>query len=156
MKLCARCNKKIEYGKSMCSECETTYKQERWQDYDKRVRKSKDNKKYDSFYHSKSWSIVVNIVKDRLKYLDIYSYYVLHKIEYGNACHHIIPIKTQQGWDKRLDVNSIIYLTNDNHDMMRSLYNEDYKGTKDMLIGLLDRFNMEFNPNLNEAMYSGL
>lgn len=155
-KLCSHCNKKIPYGKSKCSECETTYKKERWQDYDKRVRKNKDNKKYDSFYHSKSWLIVVDIVKDRLKYLDIYSYYILHKIEYGNACHHIEPIKTQEGWNDRLNPNHVIYLTDTNHDMMRSLYNTDYAGTKMMLNGLLDRFNKEFNPNLNKDMYGEL
>lgn len=146
-KCCPMCGTIINYQDKYCSECSNKaniVKTESNRQYDKNVRKLRDIQ-YTSFYHSKEWIKTVEVVKSKYKCLDIYSYYVLSTIEYGNICHHIELLKTCGGWEHRLDIEGLIYLTNSNHATIHAMYEKDYEGTKVMLEGLIDKWNKEFN-----------
>lgn len=151
-KCCPRCGTIIDYADKYCEECSKKVKKDKAESnkqYDKNVRKLRD-KQYTSFYHSREWIKTVEVVKSKYKCLDIYSYYVLGVIEYGNICHHIELLKTSEGWEHRLDIEGLIYLTNTNHATIHSLYEKDYEGTKKMLRELIDRWNKEFGGNISD------
>ncbi|GCD13162.1 hypothetical protein Ctaglu_47850 [Clostridium tagluense] len=129
-----------------CTECKAKVKKDKAESnkiYDESVRQLRD-KQYTQFYHSKQWRQVVEIVKSMYNYIDIYSYYVLHKIEYGKICHHCRELKVD-GWNDRLNANMIVYLTHDNHEKIHKMLEKDYEGTVKMLEGLMKRYNEEFN-----------
>ena len=138
-KIC-RCNKIIDYSLARCTECEAKYK----------VEKTENNKIYDAtcrnkesavLYHSKQWQQLTELCKSRFKGLDIYSLYVLDSIEYGSLSHHIEEISKNK--DRIYDLDNLIYLTGSNHNIVHSLYEKDYEGTKRMLFGLVDRWLQE-------------
>ena len=54
--------------------------------------------------------------------MDIYSWYVLGKIEVGAIVHHIITIKDD--YEKRFDIENLIYLTYQNHALVHQMYSE--------------------------------
>ncbi|RMC95197.1 HNH endonuclease [Clostridium autoethanogenum] len=151
-KLCSGCGKIIDYNLKRCEECEKKYKVDKAEKnriYDKNVRQLRDAK-YTTFYHSKEWIKTVDIVKSECKGLDIYSYYILHKIEYGDICHHIRPLKID-GWDDRCNVNRIVYLTHSNHALVHGMLNDNYEGTVYMMIGLVDRWKREYEGILRDT-----
>ncbi|NEZ84001.1 HNH endonuclease [Clostridium botulinum] len=80
--------------------------------------------------------------KDKYKGIDIYSYYVLGIIEYGQTVHHIEPIK--KNWNKRLDINNLIYLTESNHKKLhyRMDHGEEQEVIKE-LYELIKKFEKE-------------
>ncbi len=143
---CNRCGVKISYGSKMCDKCYTAYDKE----------KTIKNAQYDryrskevvDFYKSKAWLILTDIVKEKYKYLDLYSYYVLGKIEYGNIVHHIELFEDNQ--NKRLDINNLIYLTTANHNMIHALYNKNNGSkiaTQQLLFNLIEKWNEDMNKN---------
>jgi hypothetical protein len=141
-KLCSGCFKPIDYGSIRCPECEQKYKDNKAKSskaYDTQVRKLRDSK-YNNFYHSSDWIKTARLCRIKYKGLDIYNYYILGSIEYGNICHHIKPLK-DDGWNDRFNLDGLIYLTNDNHSLIHSLYEKDYKGTKQMLFDLINKWN---------------
>ncbi|MBC2456138.1 HNH endonuclease [Clostridium beijerinckii] len=84
-------------------------------------------------------------VKDKFKKIDIYSYYVLGELEYGQTAHHIEPLK--DNWDRRLEIDNLIYLTESNHQKIHKAMEKDKKNKKqimDMLYELIRRFEQEF------------
>ena len=145
-KLCSGCNKAlIEYGQIRCPACEKNYRHDKAESnraYDTQVRQGKDSQ-YTSFYHSTEWQKTVKQCKARYSGLDIYNYYVLGSLEYGSICHHIEPIKTDEGWESRFNVLGLIFLTADNHALIHSLYDKDFEGTKRLLIELVNKWNSE-------------
>lgn len=146
-KLCPRCNEVIDYSSKYCISCSRDARKDRAENnkaYDENVRRLRDSK-YDSFYHSGEWRKTVEVVKNKYKYLDIYSYYILNIIEYGNVSHHIEVLKTDEGWNARLNTNKLIYLTDTNHALIHSLYNVDYDGTKKILYKLINKWIKEMN-----------
>lgn len=133
-KRCSRCNKRILEGtKCTCSN-------KRYREYDKDKVNSRDKK----FYSSGNWEKIKTKAKNRFDGMDIYSLYILKKVEYGQTVHHIEPIK--ENWEKRLDIENLIYLTESNH---RLLHNRMDNGEHDEVINelntLIDRFKKEFN-----------
>ena len=143
-KLCVRCGSVINYTDRLCSKCDNSKeKAENNRQYDKKVRQVKD-KQYTDFYQSKEWKATTREVKRIYKGLDIYSYYVLGKIEYGNISHHIEELRTKEGWGQRLNTKDMIYLTTGNHNLIHKMYEKDYEGTKRMLRELIKRYKDEF------------
>lgn len=137
-----RCGKIIDYSAKYCDECEDKVKQtkkESNQYYDKNIR----NKDSSEIYHSVEWNRLTEQCKNRFKGLDVYSYYILGKLEYGSLCHHIEEITLNK--DRRYDLENLIYLSNSNHNMIHSLYKKDYEGTKKMLFELVSRWKKEFD-----------
>ena len=133
-KRCDRCRKRLPPG----TKCTCT--NQRHKEYDRYAR----DKKADDFYHSRQWD---KAREDAIAYyngMDIYSYYILNKIEYGDTVHHIVPLK--EDWSKRADKDNLIYLTESNHQQIHKAMRE---GQHDEIIKLLqgaaERYRREFN-----------
>lgn len=131
-KRCSRCGKRIQTG-TIC-ECQKNRHKE--------YKRYRTDDKEQSFYSSKEWKILKDKVKDRFNGIDIYSYYVLGKIEYGQTTHHIETLK--DNWDKRLDIENLIYLTESNHQKIHAAMKANKKEIMDMLYKLIERFIKEF------------
>ena len=133
-KRCPRCRKRIPSG----TECDCIKK--RHKEYDRTGR----NRKTDAFYHSDDWCRMRAMAEARYMGMDIYSYYVLGKMEYGHSVHHIIPIKDD--WSLRLNLDNLIYLTEKNHQKIHVLLNgEQREETIELLQNLVKRFKDEFD-----------
>lgn len=144
-KMC-QCGAIIDYADRYCSECEPKAKIDKAESnkiYDDCVRHLRDAK-YTQFYHSKQWRQIVEIVRNMYNYIDIYSYYLLNKVEHGYICHHVRELKID-GWDDRLNANAIVYVTDDNHKAIHKLLLDDYEGTISMMQGLIKRYKEDFN-----------
>lgn len=115
-KRCSRCGKRIEEG----TRCDCN--KERHKEY-KRYR---TDKKEQLFYSSKEWEDVRDKIREKFFGLDVYSYYVLERVEYGQSVHHIEELK--ENWERRLDISNLIYLTESNH---KSIHRTMNKGAKD-------------------------
>ncbi|MBS5794935.1 MAG: HNH endonuclease [Clostridiales bacterium] len=85
------------------------------------------------------------MIKNKFNYLDIYSYYVLGRVEKGEVVHHIVAL--DEDFSKRLSLSNLIYLTEKNH---RNIHNLMKKGPKEkedvqqLLFHLIKRFNIDF------------
>lgn len=137
-----RCGKIIDYTDKYCSECEDKVKETKRDSnryYDKNIR-NQDSK---AVYNSKQWNRLTEQCKDRFKGLDIYSYYILNEIEYGNICHHIEEIVLNDR--RQYDIENLIYLNSSNHNIIHSMYKNDYEGTKKMLFELVERWKKDIN-----------
>jgi len=135
-----RCGNIIDYSAKYCEECESKVKQNKRDSnryYDNNIR----NKESAAVYQSIQWDYLTTQCKVRFKGLDIYSYYMLDKIEYGSICHHIEEITINK--DRKYDLENLIYLSSSNHNMIHGMYKQDYKGTMSMLFKLVERWKAE-------------
>lgn len=132
-KRCNRCSKRLPSG--MKCEC----LKQRHKEYDKYTR----DKTTSVFYHTKDWEKVRKQARAYYNGLDIYSYYILGKIEYGQTVHHITPLK--DNWKKRFDLDNLIYLTESNHQLLHKAMREGkYKETIELLQSLTKKYKKEF------------
>ncbi|OSA88820.1 UNVERIFIED_ORG: hypothetical protein B2H93_17300 [Clostridium botulinum] len=132
-KRCSRCNKRILEG-TKCDCLKARHKE---------YKHYRTDKKEQSFYSSKEWLPIKEKAKALYDGIDIYSYYVLNKLEYGQTMHHIEELK--DNWDRRLDINNLIYLTESNHQIIHKLYKEGKKKeTMELLFYLIEKFKSEF------------
>ena len=130
-KRCSRCGKRLPYnGNCSCSS-------KRYKDEDIYNQGDKTKK----FYKSRSWQKAREQAIAATYGLDIYSLYELGIIEYGATVHHIIPIR--EDWDKRNDINNLIYLTDSNHQLIHALLAE--KSSHDEIIRKLMEIKREFS-----------
>lgn len=106
---CPRCRQRIPSG-SKCGCAKQRYKE-----YDRTGRDRKTN----AFYRSAAWRILREQAKARYMGIDIYSFYARGRIEHGHSVHHIIPIKDD--WSKRLELDNLIYLTEQNHQLVHAM-----------------------------------
>lgn len=146
-KLC-RCNKLIDYADKYCPDCTVIAEQERQQSY-KDYKANRTDDKEEAFYSSTPWEQVKELAKGKTNYMDIYVYYVsdIGQVVNGETVHHIVPIKDVGGWEHRLDINNLIYLTYESHAFVHAAYNRSDKDKRDMqrlLFELLERYNNEF------------
>ncbi|GEP65780.1 hypothetical protein CBE01nite_35480 [Clostridium beijerinckii] len=133
-KRCSRCGKRIQTG----SKCNCS--QKRYKEYDK----DKINSKEKKFYSSDQWNKIKDKAKELYEYIDIYSYYVSNKLEYGQTVHHIVPIKRE--WEKRFALDNLIYLTESNHRVIHNrMENGEYNEVINELNELVARFKKEFD-----------
>lgn len=123
-KRCTRCGKRISSG----SKCTCL-----------RVREDVKDPKEKEFYSSSRWQEVREQVKSQCKGLDLYSYYILNKIEYGAVVHHIRPIKDD--WGARYDIDNLIYLSNSNHQLIHEAYNKSADSKEAMMDKLYQILN---------------
>lgn len=99
-KLCSRCNKVlIPYKQKYCNECSKIVDQESKESY-REYKQRRQDKKERWFYVSRAWIQLRQAVLSHYKGLDIYEYYVNHKIVYAEIVHHIRITKDM--WDMRL------------------------------------------------------
>lgn len=68
----------------------------------------------------KKYSAKKLLTQDRL---DMYAYYVQHKIVVADMVHHITEI--EEDWTQRLNVENLFTLSNGNHGIISALYKKD-------------------------------
>lgn len=137
-KRCSRCVNRINAG-AVC-----TCKSKRYKEEDKYKQDNREKK----FYSSVAWQRVRERAISRYNGLDIYSYYVYNRLESGQTVHHIEPVK--ECWEKRFDIDNLIYLTEENHQQIHKQMRESEKKNKEvisLLNELVRKFYQEFKEN---------
>lgn len=73
--------------------------------YNKHVRQSPDNQKYDTFYHSSQWKSarIIKLSKQPLCEVCLER----HAYSVATLVHHIYEIRTDYGWKHRLDQDNL-------------------------------------------------
>ena len=102
--------------------------------------------KYKLFYKSRSWLRSRDIAIDFYGGLDIYSLYVLDRMEYGQTVHHIVPLK--ECWERRTDVSNLIYLTESNHQIIHNIMIQGETQKQEvlsLLFSLVERYRKEMS-----------
>ncbi|WP_270940892.1 HNH endonuclease signature motif containing protein [Romboutsia lituseburensis] len=122
-KMCARCQKIIDYGNRYCKECqeiEDAKNKQRCRNYNK----NKRDKESQAFYNSKDWKSVVEVVKNRDKGLCLHCLFN-NKISYYNVVHHIEELNENK--DKALDIDNLICLCHSCHAKIHREYKTENK-----------------------------
>lgn len=128
---CPRCRRRIPAG-TKCNCCQP----------ERRVYPKKDNTdQYASFYNSVQWQRARAEAKNKYNNLDLYSLYILNRIEQADTVHHIEPVK--EAWDKRYSIENLIPLTGRNHQLIHKKM-EDEVDMADLLKRLKARYDKEF------------
>lgn len=126
--MCPKCKKLIDYSKSYCDECAEKYskeKAERNKTYDKSVRKKDDNLKYYEFYHGKEWKLINELVKKHYNGLCLMCLLKEDRITSYDVIHHVLEIKSNEGWKHRLDKKLLVPLCHACHNKIHADYTED-------------------------------
>lgn len=133
-KRCTRCGKKLPIG----TKCECM--KARHKEYDRTSRDSARS----AFYKSKEWQILREQAMEMYGGIDIYSYYVLGKIEKADMVHHIVPI--EEDWNKRNDIDNLIPNTNSNHEKFHyRMKNGEHDKVIEELLELKERWRRDNN-----------
>jgi 5-methylcytosine-specific restriction endonuclease McrA len=123
LKSCGRCGKLIPYGSAYCSTCAPVVeaerearRQEAKRESDRRYNQTRD-KKYTRFYNSPDW----RTLSARYQQDKGYRCEVCGVI--ANEVHHVKPIQTPEGWERRLDYSNLKLLCtrchNDAHERFK-------------------------------------
>ena len=102
-KVCSRCKKVIPYPLTYCNECKQKVDgeiEEAKKKSNKRYNKTRDPK-YVRFYNSSNWRTLSN------KYRQDKEYKCEVCGHYATEVHHIKPIQTDEGWNRRLDYSNL-------------------------------------------------
>lgn len=138
-KRCSSCGKKIPYD----SQCSCVSKRRR--EYNKQ-RYSKNNVKFEMFYHSNTWRKDLRTRAIKFYYhIDILEYYKFNNIVEGKIVHHIIEVKDD--FNKADDISNLIYLTDTNHKRVHAIYEKSQKDKENMqkiLFSLIERWKKEY------------
>ena len=104
-----KCGALIPQELRLCPDCEAkeSDKMSRHMEYNLRRRNKKAGAFALSLYDS----------------LDMYAYYVQHKIVVADMVHHITEI--EEDWTQRLNVENLFPLSNGNHGIISALYKKD-------------------------------
>lgn len=106
------------------------------------ISKSKSENKYTKedkkFYKSSDWLKARDKCIQLCCGIDLYSYFILHRIEYGQTVHHIVPLLDD--YSLRLSQDNLIYLTESNHRTIHRLYESEYLKTTEILRKILHDF----------------
>ena len=103
-----KCGILIPQELRLCPDCEAkeSDKMSRHMEYNLRRR----NKKAAAFYVSAEWRKVRAFALSLYDSLDMYAYYVQHKIVVADMVHHITEI--EEDWTQRLNVENLFPLSN--------------------------------------------
>lgn len=131
-----RCGALIPQGMQMCSACTegSSGQQSRHMEYNKYRR----NKKTAAFYVSPEWRKTRAFALALYDGIDLYAYYVQHKIMTADMVHHIEEV--EDNWSKRLTVSNLFPLSNQNHGIISALYKKDEatkRQTQQLLTGII-------------------
>lgn len=126
-KTCNLCKKRLRLNQK-CSECNN----KRNILYDKNKRNLISKK----FYDSVAWRKKRNYILNKYNYLDVYALKVLGKIVKADLVHHIIEYN--EAPQKGLDDDNLIPLSQQNHNMIHSLYEKNKKETVKLLKSLVE------------------
>ena len=125
-KMCTRCKRKIEVGKS-CSSCNANTNKV----YDCKSRNDDSRK----FYHSKDWVSMRDRVMNKYNHLDLYELKNNNKIVPADIVHHIIELS--EDMSKGLLMSNLIPVSIGTHNYIHSVYNKSLKDKKELQEKLL-------------------
>ena len=153
-KLCSYsgCNVLVDYGTKYCDKHRTKDK-ERYKDYRRSRLQDREEKARQDFYNSTEWKNIRDLVIRKCFAIDIVEYYKTGQIVMGYTVHHIIELKDD--WNKRLDINNLIYLSQENHIKIHKLMErskEDKEKVIEMLLQVKARFEQEFGLEKEEKI----
>lgn len=124
-KLCTRCKATIQYPNTYCDKCKEIAEKEREENrtrYSKQANRKynmKRDPKYIKFYNSPDWKLKLS-----RKYMSDKGYRCEECGAIASEVHHIIPIQTSEGWERRLDYHNLKALClechNKEHDRFKS------------------------------------
>ena len=97
-----------------------------------------DKFRHEFFYDTYEWKKARELCRKKCLGLDLYSYFVLNKIEYGRIVHHIVPL--EKDYSLRTAQSNLIYLTDSNHMKIHELYMHDFENTVKILRGCIEKF----------------
>lgn len=139
-KLCSCCNDKvIDYTDKYCTECAVImdkHKKNTKRQYNKEIRYGID-KKYTDFYQSKEWKMCSKTVKGKYHGLCLRCLLKEDNINVYDVVHHILEIRTDEGWKHRYDIDGLIPLCHMHHNQLHSNYTQD---KIDMLRALIKEY----------------
>ena len=108
---------------------------ERHREYDREHR----DKNWASFYHSKEWAAIHQMVKERFHGVDAYEWEVHHRIVPGTIVHHIVPLAEDP--ESESDPDNLILLSAKSHRKVHDLYKTDKKQyVQKMLFEICQKF----------------
>lgn len=137
---CPTCNRLVEYGTKYCKEHEQLDK-----DKYKEYKLNRTDTKEQSFYTSGKWLSLRQVAIRDCYGIDIFKFYTENIIESVEVCHHIIEVK--EDWNKRLDIDNVICLTEESHQKIHQIYDkskQDKEYCRQMLIRMKKRFMSKY------------
>lgn len=132
-----RCGALIPQGMDACERC-AQGQQARHIEYNKYRR----NRKTYDFYLSADWRRKRAYILAKYDGLDLYAYYVQHRIMTADMVHHIVEI--EDDWTLRLNDENLFPLSNTNHGIISALYRRDdatKRATQQKLKEILKKFS---------------
>lgn len=81
------------------------------------------DRKAAAFYVSADWRKLRERMIGLYDGLDLYAYYVQHRIMTADMVHHIVEL--EEDWDRRLDPENLLPLSNGNHGIISALYKKE-------------------------------
>lgn len=102
-------------------------------------RRKSDVLDVNKFYNSNDWRKSRELAINHYFGLDIYSLFILNKIENGFTVHHIIPL--EDDYSLRNNQSNLIYLTESNHRLIHEQLKKDYYGTIKKLQEIVNYFD---------------
>ena len=85
--------------------------------------RTRRDKKAAAFYVSADWRRTRAAALRLYDGMDMYAYYMQHRIVTADMVHHIVEIG--EDWEKRLDMANLFPLSNSNHGIISALYDRD-------------------------------
>lgn len=136
-KICSRCGRILPVGER-CS-CQPAYRR----DYNKFRR----DQKIKEFRASSAWKAMRKYILERDDNTDQYVLYTTGELRPGFSVHHILPLSTKEGWDKRLSPDNLITLSDDTHSSIEYRYKTKFK--EQLQQELFDIVNMSLTQHEN-------
>ena len=139
---CTVCGAKVPQY-TQCS-CEQKKKLDNYRDYTRRRILDEQEKERVTFYQSKEWSRCRDAVASHQFNLDIIEWSRGFVVQ-ADLYHHVVEVRNNN--TDRLDIYSIIGLTQGNHNRIHAIMNRGAKEKKkmqDILMKMLDDFEDEF------------
>lgn len=132
-----RCGVLIPQGISLCGSCTAIYAGQgsRHAEYNRTRR----NQRAAAFYVCSDWRKVRETVLRLYDGMDIYAYYIQHRIVAADMVHHVVEL--EEDWTRRLDIKNLLPLSNGSHGTISTLYAKDEatkKATQQQLLGLME------------------
>lgn len=131
------CNNQCDLGTKYCTEhtqVEAEAKAEYSKSYVDKIRFGRDAE-YTEFYQSKEWQAMRNYIMAKYNGLDLYAYYVHHKIVKATMVHHIIECK--EDMSLRLTESNLMPLSDASHGEVNRLYKHSKESTQKLLREIL-------------------
>lgn len=116
-KICSRCGRILPVGER-CS-CQPAYRR----DYNSFRR----DKRIAEFRASAAWRQARQLAISRDDGTDQYVLHTTGELRPGFSVHHILPLSTPEGWERRADPSNLITLSDDTHSSIEYRYKTKYK-----------------------------